>query len=89
MCQDRWGKYSFDLFPISGLLTFILAFFFCTEKQEFDEELDRPYDPNDKVGTGSLDVKDIKKLESVKMSASQTGAGKPKEDPGAFEMGKV
>lgn len=43
-------------FPAMGLIIFILGLIFSTEKEPFNEHLDGPFDPNDRVGTGRENV---------------------------------
>jgi len=41
------------MFPILGLLVFLVSLVLCKEKDEFDPTLDAPYDGNDIVGIGN------------------------------------
>ena len=44
------------LFPISGLLVFIVSAFVCTEEEPFDHDVDMAFDENDHMGVGAADV---------------------------------
>ena len=41
------------VFPISGILTFILSFIICNEPEPFDHDVDAAFDENDHAGVGA------------------------------------
>lgn len=78
------------IFPISGLVIFLIFLFTSTKKEEFSEELNAPYDPNDWVGIG------LESTFEAGKAGKEPAKGKPVE-PGvdsvhqetAIEMTKV
>lgn len=49
-----WQAIGF-IFPISGLLVFILSFIICKEPEPFDHDVDAAFDENDHAGVGDAE----------------------------------
>ena len=41
------------MFPIAGLLVFVLSFFICTEEEPFDHDVDAAFNEDDHTGLGA------------------------------------
>ena len=56
---NRYGKYHMFwqvcgfVFPISGILCFVLSFFICKEPEPFDHDVDAAFDEEDHAGVGA------------------------------------
>ena len=41
------------IFPIAGILTFVLSFIICNEPEPFDHDVDAAFDEKDHAGVGA------------------------------------
>lgn len=57
------------LYPIVGLIIFFVSIFTCNQTMEFDDEMDKAYDPNDHEGQGEADSYNAEKKRYAEMDA--------------------
>lgn len=62
------------LYPIAGILAFVISFFACNTPEPFDHDVDAAFDENDRAGTGAENALEAEKARAkeVEMANGKT-----------------
>lgn len=51
------------VYPVTGILLFVISFFVCDTPEPFDHDVDAAFDENERTGTGAADALEAKAKE--------------------------